>query len=95
MAKKQEVRVLTPIDARPGKQLAYEGVAIEIVEVNEVKAPYGSSIWAVAYRIHDQRQAPPFISQVAHLWANMNTNLIAEFQKVRDHYEEIKSTLRG
>jgi hypothetical protein len=95
MSKERKHEYLRPSDARGGRQISYEGVAIEIVEINEVKNPFGASTYVVAYRVRDNRQAPSFVSQVAHFFANENMNLIDEFRKIRDHYEEIKSQLRS
>lgn len=93
MAKRQENRALTPSDARPGKQIAFEGVAIEIVEVNTVKNPFGPDTYTVAYRVRDVRQSPPFVSAVAHLFVGANANLVRDFETIVKHYDQIKSTL--
>jgi len=95
MSKERDYRALRVTDARAGKQHEFDGVVIEVVEVNRVKNPFGSDTYTVAYRIRDVRQSPVFVSQVAHLFVGATTDLMKEFRKVRDHYEEIKSMLRG
>ena len=86
--------ILRPTEAKPGKQLGFGDVAIEIVEINKVDGPFGLTQWTIAYRLIDSRQAPPFISDVAHVFAVESTNLKAVFKSIVDHYEEIKHTLR-
>lgn len=86
---------IAPANIKVGAMIAFGGVAMEIVEVNEVKHPFGSSTFNVAYRVHDNRQAPPFVSPTAHLFVSKHTNLRQEFAKVVAHYEKIKSQLRS
>lgn len=86
-------RVLTVADARTGKNIAFEGVAIELVEINVMKNPFGSDIYTVGYFIRDNRVAPPFIGNVACLWVERTTNLIKEFRKIREDYEKTKHQL--
>lgn len=96
MSKERKHEYLGVTDAKVGRQISFEGVVIEIVEVNEVKHPLGiPSTFTVAYRIRDIRQAPPFLSGVAHLFASQGQNLMPEFRKIKDHYEQIKSQLRA
>lgn len=95
MSKSRESKHLSPADAKIGRELSFDGVAIEIVEVNELKHPFGDSTFTVCYRIKDVRQSPIFVSEKAHLFVSRNSNLQEEFRKVRDHYENIKSMLRG
>jgi len=90
----REYEHLSARDSRAGKQLAFGGVAIELIEVNEVKHPFSGSTFTVCYRLHDNRINPPFISDKAHLFVSGSTNLIDEFRKVKVHYEKIKSSLR-
>jgi hypothetical protein len=92
--KDRDFELLRPTDVRPGKQIAFEGVTTEIMEVHKVISPFRPDTYIVAYRIHDNRQAPPFISGIGHLYVNSGTNLIVEFRKVRDQYEQMKSSVR-
>jgi hypothetical protein len=94
MPPKKEVEQLKPLDAKPGTFKDFEGVAFEVMEVNTHKSPVGPDIYLVAYRIHDNRQAPPYISPTAHLFLNASSNLMDEFRKVKEHYDKIKSSLQ-
>jgi hypothetical protein len=85
---------LRPAEVKLGKSLEFGGVNIDVVEVNKVEGPFGLNQWTVAYRLHDDRQAPPFVSEIAHVFATESTNLKIEFKKIVEHYEQIKHTLR-
>jgi hypothetical protein len=99
LRKEREHEHLSPAEARAGRQINFAGVAIEVLEVNEAKPPKGllgiPSTFTVCYRVRDNRQSPPFVSDKAHLFVNEGTNLIDEFRKVITHYEQIKSQLRS
>lgn len=95
MSKEREYEHLSPTDARVGKQISFGGVAIEFIEVNPVDLAFGKKSYTVCYRVRDNRQSPPFVSDKAHLFVSESTNLIEEFRKIKDHYEEIKHQLRS
>lgn len=94
MSEERDNRYLAAEDAKKGKQVSYQGIAIEIVEVHHLKYKLMPEQFQIAYRLHDNRQSPPFISGTAHIWLTKRSNVIEEFDVIKRHYDENKSMLK-
>lgn len=95
IAPKPEPKRVAAETLRENQTLAYEGVSVEIVEVNPLKHPFSPTTYTIAYRIVDARLNPPFKSAIAHYFAATGENVAPAFAKILKHYDDIKHTLRG
>lgn len=94
MAEEEKPAKPVKVDSvKHGQEFNFKGVLIKLVEINQLKHPWGPSTYILAYKLIDTRSRPVFTSPVAHLFLLNNSDVKGEMQKVVDLYEQTRESI--